>query len=49
MLPYLNVDLDLFYRNVSGMNHTAVVIDDGYHQAGLGRWCDWLTRTAQKN
>lgn len=26
MLPYLNVDLDLFYRNVSGMNHTAIVI-----------------------
>ena len=43
LLPHLDVDLELFARNLTAVNPTVQRIDlSARTGAGLDLWCDWL-------
>ncbi len=47
LLPHLNFDLALFYRNVAAINPDAELIElSATTGEGLGKWIDWLTAAA---
>ncbi|HEX7659378.1 MAG TPA: hydrogenase nickel incorporation protein HypB [Pseudonocardiaceae bacterium] len=47
LLPYLNFDLQLFYKNLSDVNPTATIIEASATTGrGIDEWCTWLTKIA---
>jgi hydrogenase nickel incorporation protein HypB len=47
LLPHLDVDLDLFYRNLHAVNPTATTIElSARTGAGIDQWCSWVEACA---
>jgi hydrogenase nickel incorporation protein HypB len=43
LLPYLDVDLDAFRRNLQAVNPTAATLEISARTgAGLAAWCAWI-------
>ena len=46
LLPYLDLDLELFVSNLRAVNPTARLIELSARTGeGMGEWCDWLRET----
>ena len=49
LLPHLDFDLDLFLRNLKGVNPTAQVLPVSARTGeGVDAWCDWLLEVTNK-
>lgn len=49
LIPHLDYDLELFYRNLRSVNPDAVTIETSARTgAGIDEWCDWLCTLPSK-